>query len=500
MESSVARDRADGSEVESAPGTGVPATLGTGEARPHTEKSGCPYAAGFDSSMGISKPSEAGPFDPDQLEKSEVKVLARLVARFFEWLATYPHRALRVLRWCTPVLNIPIKRWSWVLRYDEVREVLSHDAKFPVPWTDKMKELTSKRNFVLGMPRDKTDRVPPDKTYRDAYQQLAEAFPREDVPTYVTPRAVEETEKILADKYDGRKFDAIQEVITAVPTRMCESYYGIPIRQDQTSEDETARSEIALFGKASLAISRYLFVPDTSDSERALGKAAANLVSGKIRAAIVQARNANNPKDGCPLTRLVRMKLENGRMLDDEQIHAHMLGMVLGFIPTNVLAGGNILQTLLLRPDFLKRTSNAARAGDDDLLWRCLREALRFRHINLGPWRLCPNGYTLGAGGPRPKEIPAGNKVLAIIQTAMFDPKRIERPHVFDPDRPDDNYMVFGVGQHWCLGAYIAAAQLTQTFKLLLSKGKLEAVAGEKGRMKRFSVYPLHLDVRIHKP
>ena len=115
-----------------------------------------------------------------------------------------------------------------MLRYDEVREVLSHDAEFPVPWTDKMKGLTSQENFVLGMPRDS---VPRDKTYRDAYQQLAEAFPREDVPTYVTPLAVQETEKILADKYDGRKFDAIQEVITAVPTRMCESYYGIAIPQ-----------------------------------------------------------------------------------------------------------------------------------------------------------------------------------------------------------------------------------------------------------------------------
>lgn len=469
MQSSVARDRADSSEVESAPGTGVPATLETGEARPHTEKSGCPYAAGFDSSTGISKPSEAGAFDPNQLENEEPGYFARL-------LATYPHRVLRFLRWCTPVLNIPFMRWSWVLRYDEVREVLSHDEEFPVPWTDKMKDLTSQENFVLGMPRD--------KTYRDAYQQLAEAFPREDVPTYVTPLAVQETEKVLADKYDGREFDAIQEVITAVPTRMCESYYGIAIPQ----------SETARFGKAILAISRYVFVPDTSDSDKALAEAAAAELSAKIYAAIDQARNANNPKDGCPLTRMVQMGL------DDKRIHAQMFGMVLGFIPTNVLAGGNILETLLLQPDFLKRTRNAARAGDDDLLWRCLREALRFRHINLGPWRRCPGGYTLGAGRPRPIKIPAGNKVLAIIQTAMFDPQCIKRPHAFDPERPDDNYMVFGVGQHWCLGAYIAAAQLTQTFKLLLRDGKLEAAAGKAGRMKRFSVYPLYLYVRIRTP
>jgi cytochrome P450 len=171
--------------------------------------------------------------------------------------------------------------------------------------------------------------------------------------------------------------------------------------------------------------------------------------------------------------------------------------MVLGFIPTNVLAGGNMLETLLRRPEFLKRTRAAALAGDDDLLWRCLRETLRFRHINLGPWRICPNGYTFGEGGPCPIKIPPGYKVLAIFQSAMFDSRRVERPHSFDPDRRDEDYLVFGVGQHWCLGAYIATAQLTQTFKLLLTKGNLQAADGTAGRMKRFNIFPLHLNVRL---
>jgi cytochrome P450 len=179
-------------------------------------------------------------------------------------------------------------------------------------------------------------------------------------------------------------------------------------------------------------------------------------------------------------------------------IHGQLFGMVLGFIPTNVLAGGNILETLLRRPAFLERARAAARADDDDLLWRCLREALRFRHINPGPWRICPNGYVFGAGGPCPIRIPADSKVLAIIQSAMFDPRRIERPHVFDPERRDEDYMVFGVGQHWCLGAYIAMAQLTQTLKPLLRMQLLEAVDNPQVRTERFNdLFPLHLKVRF---
>ena len=467
---SVARNRAESSDAESARGQGSPMTADADKAESSTAMSMPSNATKAGLGEAKSDLAHVVVFDPSLLENSKPGIGARLL----EYLSAYPQRLLGLLRWFTPALNLPFSGWSWVLRYDEVREVLSHDAEFPVPWHDKMKELTLQRNFVLGMPRD--------QTYRDTYEQLAKAFPRDDVPTYVTPQARKETEQLLADKYDERPFDAIQEVIAAVPTRMCESYYGIPIRQQETS----------LFAKANLAISRYLFVPDTNDADKDLALSAVALVSGKIRAAIALQRQASKPTAESPLTRLAHMER------DDERIHAQLLGMTLGFIPTNVLAGGNILQTLLLEPSFLRACVRAARADNDDLLWRCLREALRFRHINLGPWRLCPHGYTLGAGGSRPIKIPAGNKVLAIVQTAMFDTKRIDRPHSFDPDRPDEHYMVFGVGQHWCLGAYIAAAQLTQTFKVLLRKGRLET-ACKAERMKRFSVYPLHLNVRIRQ-
>ena len=467
---SVASNRDESGEVKLARSPVTPIIADSAGAEPPTAISAPSSISKAEPGKAVSSIANPVEFDPSLLENSKPGLGARLL----ESLSVYPQRLLRLLRWFTPALNLPFLGWSWVLRYNEVREVLSHDAEFPVPWRDKMKELTSQRNFVLGMARD--------QTYRDTYEQLAKAFPRDDVPAYVTPQARKETEQILADKYDERPFDAIQEVIAAVPTRMCESYYGIPISQRETS----------LFAKANLAISRYLFVPDTSNADKNLAQSAAAFVSGKIRVAIGFERQESKSAADSPLTRLVQMER------DDERIHAQILGMVLGFIPTNVLAGGNILQTLLLEPSFMRACVRAARADNDDLLWRCLREALRFRHINLGPWRLCPNGYTLGAGGSRPIKIPAGNKVLAIVQTAMFDPKCIDRPHSFDPDRPDEHYMVFGVGQHWCLGAYIAAAQLTQTFKVLLRKGRLEA-ACKAERMKRFSVYPLHLNVRIRQ-
>lgn len=123
-------------------------------------------------------------------------------------------------------------------------------------------------------------------------------------------------------------------------------------------------------------------------------------------------------------------------------------------------------------------------------------ECLRFRHINLGAFRTTwEQGYTLAAGTRRERFIPPGSTILASTQSAMFDARHVRHPRRFNPNRPAEEYLVFGYGQHWCLGAYIAIAQLTQTFKALLRKPELRRAPGKQGRMQRRSTFPAHLHV-----
>lgn len=413
-----------------------------------------------------------GKFDPDALEPSGSGWL-------WELLLSYPRRLMCIARLLFTVVRRPGTPWYFVLRYDEVREVLSRDKDFPVDWDGRMKDLTRGKNFVLGMARG--------PQYRRSYKELAQAFPLEDIPENVE-RVSREQSQAIVDAVAAKNppsFDAVEGLIMEVPVRLCHSYFGIEIPAGVP------------FGKWTLAISSFVFGPTTDAPREANARAAAEELSAAIRRSI---RNAQNGfSTGKAMERLVALQKQDPT-IDDDTLHAHLFGMVLGFIPTNVLSGGNILETLLRRPDFLKPTRTAALADDDELLWRCLREALRFRHINLGPWRSCPKGYTLGAGGPRPCRIPPGSFVLASTQSAMFDPRRIERPNVFDPYRRDEDYMVFGVGQHWCIGAYIASAQLTQTFKVLLKREGLAAIDNPKVRTKRFNdLYPLHLVVGFDK-
>lgn len=431
-------------------------------------------------------------FDAGKLEKSSV------VSTFINWAFSYPASRwwMDPLRWFTPVICIPrVAGGRMLLRYDDVRDVLSHDREFPVPWGAKMVEVTGGeqaggRNFVLGMARG--------ETYRLSYKQLAEAFPLSDVKDHVIRLSKEAAEEIVAQigRNDKPEFDAVEELVTAVPTELCESYYGIRIGDDDPQKD---REKKRLFAKWTLAISSYLFGPPfdrpagpPSESEQ-LALAAASCLRDTIRVSIEEAKAAKGGKRrGIVLPRMIDMGL------DDDVIHAQLFGMVLGFIPTDVLAGGNILETLLKRQDFLRRTRAAALAGDDELLWRCLREALRFRNINPGPWRVVWGaGHTLNRGSSSEVRFKPGMPVLASTQAAMFDPRRVKHPHSFDPYRPDEDYLVFSVGQHWCLGAYIAIAQITQTFKPLLKREGLAALESNLGRMKRYTVFPLHLHVRF---
>jgi len=431
-------------------------------------------------------------FDAGAMERQS------LLGRFINWLFSYPVSRwwLDPLRWLTPVMCMPKPRGGrLVLRYDEVREVLGHDRDFPVPWGWKMVEVTGGadkggRNFVLGMAQD--------KEYRLSYQQLAEAFPLSDIKQHVASRAREAAEEVIAAVWrrDDPRFDAVEDLITGVPVRMCQTYYGIDLPEDPVQ-----------FGKWTLAVSSFLFGPpfekqDVPDEGEKLARSGARLLRTTLRASIAAAkerRRLGAPRVGVVLPRLLEMQDRDSRVSDDV-IHAQLFGMVLGFIPTDVLAGGNILETLLKQPEFLRRTRDAALAGDEDLLWRCLRETLRFRNINPGPLRVTGGaGYVLNRGERDEVRLKAGAPVLASTQAAMFDPRRIKHPHVFNPDRPDEDYLVFGVGQHWCLGAYIAIAQLVHTFLPLLREEGFARVEGSEGCMKRYTVFPLHLHLRLRK-
>jgi cytochrome P450 len=421
---------------------------------------------------GMAGPSSAQPapqsvFDPRDLEsRGPVAAAASWVLGPGpgEWLFAFLRRFWPIPR---------IGNWAFVTRFDDVQEVLRMDHVFGVPFGDNVVTLNGGPNFLLGMPDG------PD--YQLVRKQVLSVFRRDDIDAIVTPMAARIAGKLVAAS-NGR-IDAVQDLLTLVPTMICEEYYGVPV------PDKLA------FANWTIAMSTFMFGnPSDNPAYRRIALAGADRVRPVVDAAIARAK-AGEGDPNTVTARLVRLQADGAPGLSDVVIRSYLIGMITGFVPTNTMAAGHMLEMLLRRPDFMAPTLAAARAGDDERLKRCLFEAMRFWPLNPGPFRICLADYTIAAGKGHGRTIKAGTKMVAGTRSAMFDERKLDNPRQFDPTRPPSHYMLFGYGLHWCVGAYIAEAQITQTFKALLLKNNLRRASGDAGKLSTFGPFPAHLTV-----
>jgi cytochrome P450 len=368
--------------------------------------------------------------------------------------------------------------WALITRYDDVEEALSRPDIFPVPFGEEIARLNDGlpppnapnqgTPFILGM----DDRVAHDKQLR----LVMKAFRLVDIEKEVAQPSATAASAIVANA--GGRLEAIRGLVTQIPLNICRDYYGIPIPNQQA------------FAYGSMDVSGHLFGKPPIDPIPAID-AAATIVRNVVDAAI------NNAQPGVDTVLKKLLDMKAAGQLTSNEMRAFLMGMIVGFVPTNTMAGGHILDVLLDYPDALEAARTAAESGDDDLLAHCLFEALRFKPHSPGLFRRCPKDFIIASGTKREKRIKAGTKVLVSTMSAMFDCKKVEKAYYFVPGRPASDFLDLGFGMHWCAGAFIARAQITQTFKPLVLKENLRRAAGSDGKLKRRNGFPDSLVVEF---
>lgn len=400
-----------------------------------------------------------------------------LKGRIISKVLDEPQWWMAIVRRLWPVVQI--KDFAMILRHDHVNEAFAEQAVFQTPFGERMREMTDGWDFILGM-QDGPD-------FKLAHEQIAYAFKdfkQDVVDEVITPFCKQKAEEIVAES--GGRFDAIQDLIARVPMQVVEQYYGVPIPNYRD------------FWERGIAMSGYMFGPPgprpaNADMAVAASKGFTPLIDGAIAAAKTGAPYPDNV-----VGRFAELQAKDPEKLADGQIRGHLYGMIEGFVPTNTIAAGNILEMLLRRDEFMRAAQDAAHADDDAYLNRVLFEASRWKPINPGPFRICVADYTLGEGTACRRTIKAGTRVLNSYASAMFDRTAIKDPYSFNPERDKSDYMGFGVGVHWCIGEYIARAQITQTLKPLLKKEGLRRVKGKSGKLVNRGPFPAHLWVEFN--
>jgi cytochrome P450 len=172
---------------------------------------------------------------------------------------------------------------------------------------------------------------------------------------------------------------------------------------------------------------------------------------------IVEARRANPTGD--LISDLVHAEID-GQKLTDEKIYGFLRLLLPAGAETTFRAMGNALVALLTVPGLMGRVM-----GDRSLLPAVIEETLRWETSVTQVSRVATRDTEIG-GCP----IPAGAAISVLTASANHDESRYPHPEDFDVDRPPQNHMTFGTGQHQCLGMHLARLEMRVGLDVILDR------------------------------
>jgi cytochrome P450 len=175
------------------------------------------------------------------------------------------------------------------------------------------------------------------------------------------------------------------------------------------------------------------------------------------------------------VARMLRTKFPAEMDFDMKRLGTNAGGLLIGTIETTAQATVQTIQFLLQRPELLAQAKNAAQLEDpaqfDGIIW----EALRFVPISPYMFRQTATEYSIAKGTDHETVIPAATNVLALTQSAMFDPKAFPDPDDFVPRRNWYHYFTFGYGAHECLGKYVGMVMIREIVRQVVLRPGLVA-------------------------
>lgn len=160
------------------------------------------------------------------------------------------------------------------------------------------------------------------------------------------------------------------------------------------------------------------------------------------------------------ISALIEAREKHEKLSSDEMMSMCMLLLVSGHeTTTNMLSSGML--TLLKYPeqlDMLKR--------DPQLMETAAEEILRYESpIQRATFRITTRACVLGG-----KEFREGEQISALLGAANRDPAQFRDAERFDITRTPNRHLAFGLGIHFCLGAYLARTEARIGFSRILGQ------------------------------
>ena len=258
------------------------------------------------------------------------------------------------------------------------------------------------------------------------------------VQDLVTP-VLEPVANELIDRFEADgEADLVKQFTTRYPFKIILRMLGLP----QTSEEDVTRWAL---GMLDIQLSHENAVRCSQEFTAFVDP-------------ILQERRTD-PADDL-ISKLATEEIDGDRLTDEEIMNFLKLLFPAG-ADTTYLGLGNTLYGLLTNPEQLEAViadpvGEARWAAEEGVRWNA-PVALLPRHC---PEEVVWNGIP----------IPADTPLIFAIVAANRDPEMFDDPNTFDVARRPNTTMTFGFGQHFCLGAHLARAEMDISLQVLAKR------------------------------
>ncbi len=154
--------------------------------------------------------------------------------------------------------------------------------------------------------------------------------------------------------------------------------------------------------------------------------------------------------------------LAAGDALDDDEYVTLICSVISGGTDTTEAQLAHGLRLFAEHPDQWELL-----AAEPDLVERAVEEVLRYEPITPFTARIATEDVELSARGGQSVTVPKGTVLFVCSATANRDPAAYDEPDRFDITREPSAVLTFGFGAHYCIGAYLARAELAEAFNYL---------------------------------
>ncbi|HET6563875.1 MAG TPA: hypothetical protein VFG52_00570, partial [Xanthomonadales bacterium] len=263
------------------------------------------------------------------------------------------------LRAVAPIFHIPFTNTVILTRFDDVQEVYCRNEDFFVPYIKTCDDLKWDPAFLLALKHD-------DAHYRDMLRKVRLLWSDGDLDLISRIAARVSSKALKANKGE---IDAIQNLMLPVVLHVIDEYYGIPVPglavHDQLGNGERKPSDLSAeekhdiermeaFIAGSVSMASFLFGPQNhKDKQKQDIHWACNSVWPLVYDAVNNYQR--DPGENTIIGRARRLRAlseaDGGVQITDKELRSYLLGMIVGFLPTNTNANGRCFDVLMKRPE-----------------------------------------------------------------------------------------------------------------------------------------------------